>query len=137
MIKPEDLTKEQFLEQILEICDKNPDNVNPQDTNEQCVYEDPDGNHCLIGEWLSIHYSEILEQIPKESNGCRFRMGEEEIWGTPARLILKRNNFPEEVYFVAAAIQGYANGGYWAEESNGAPRKWSTVKAKIENGEFS
>lgn len=50
MIKPEDLTKEQFLEQILEICDKNPDNVNPQDTNEQCVYEDPDGNHCLIGE---------------------------------------------------------------------------------------
>ena len=136
MIKPEDLTKAQFLEQILEICDKNPDNINPQDTYERCVYEDLDGNHCLIGEWLSIFYPEILEQMPKESNGCRFRMNPMEIWGTPAGFLLERNNFPEEVCIVSGSIQRYADGGYSTEEDDGTPRKWSRVKDKITNGEF-
>lgn len=136
MIKPEDLTKEQFLDQILEIMKENPDNLNPQNANGNCVYEDPNENHCLIGEWLSVYYPEILKQMPKESDGCRFRMESMDVGGTPAGLLLKKNNFLEEVYVVSGSIQRYADGGYCAEEGNSVPRKWSRVKDKVVNGEF-
>lgn len=46
-------TIKEFLTEILEICEANPDKINPvEGQREVCVYEDADGNHCLIGEWL-------------------------------------------------------------------------------------
>lgn len=132
MIKPEDLTKEQFLEQILEICDKNPDKINPTDGRNNCVYEDPKGNHCIIGEWLSIHYPEIIKNMPVEEDGCKGKVSIEEMVTSTAFTVLDKYNFSPETSLLATRIQTYADG----TTSYDPPVKWSKIKDKFECYKF-
>ena len=104
-IKPEDLTKEESLDQILEIIKENPDNVNPRNSRKRCVYEDPDGNHCLIGKWFSIYYPEILDTFYLENN---YKIGVTAsgyiLYG--AYCVFRNLGFKDDVADFAGEIQG-------------------------------
>jgi len=56
MTKPQDYTVKQFISEIRTIIEANPDKVNAFVRStlgvETCVYENQQGEHCIIGEWL-------------------------------------------------------------------------------------
>lgn len=69
MTAPEDYTVELFLNEIEAIIKKNPDNINPDGRYTGCVYRNPNGDYCLIGQWLYEKHPAIFKKM--ENSSCK------------------------------------------------------------------
>ena len=78
MTKPQDYTVKQFISEIRTIIEANPDKVNAfaeaaNGVPGSCVYENQQGDHCIIGEWLSS--IDLLDSLPwsgfEDGNGMK------------------------------------------------------------------
>ena len=78
MTKPQDYTVKQFTSEIRTIIETNPDKVNAfaeaaNGIPGSCVYENQQGDHCIIGEFLSS--IDLLDSLPwsgfEDDNGMK------------------------------------------------------------------
>ena len=78
MTKPQDYTVKQFIQEIRAIVEANPEKVNAfaeaaNGVPGACVYENQQGDHCIIGEFLSS--IDLLDSLPwsgfEDDNGMK------------------------------------------------------------------
>lgn len=109
MIKPEEYTLPQFLSEIKGIIKDNPDKVNAMDMCcWSCVYEDKEGKHCIIGEWLSVYYPEILASL-EANDGCKTRILIDSKIEVRALFVLEKFGFRTDVNKLAGFVQSEAD----------------------------
>ena len=132
MTKPEDYTVEQFIKEIRAIIEANPDNVNALNKDgSECVYEDAEGNNCVIGKFL--HNVGLLEKLDiVDENGNRIGISKDggHEW-TKALDVLPALGFSDGVSGLAHTIQSRADSGIsWKSLLEYRPFKGVETKPK-------
>ncbi len=130
MTKPQDYTVKQFISEIRTIIEANPDKVNAfaeaaNGLPGSCVYENQQGDHCIIGEWLSS--IDLLDSLPwsgfEDDNGMKECISldpdvdEQYPYGlraVSAYGVLMFAGFNEGICDIASRVQNIADGeGPW------------------------
>lgn len=98
------------LEAVLKVCDTYPDKVNPM-VDHACVYDDEQGNHCLIGQMLVDNGL----SLPKTNNTIRL-------------VIEKTATVPWGVEEILSKAQRFADS---TGNNKGKLRTWGEVGAEV------
>lgn len=132
----------EFIEKILDICDRFPENVNPKLISEEglvvdmCAYTDVNdpNRHCLIGQYIAENYPDYVPG-PYNRNGA-------------SNVLEGIDDFSDSLLTIASEIQSLADGQYFVfgepywesndfipdvpdEDGNNIPRKWGFVAQTI------
>lgn len=107
-------TYDEFRDQLLRLQQANPDRTNPRVDGDGCAYTVPNGpddgvEHCIIGEWLSIHDPDNLPDWDGYLNGSD---SDPNYWAAD-RLFheLYGVSMSDPVARLAAHVQAQADGG--------------------------
>ena len=141
MTEPEDYTVELFLDEIEAIIKKNPDNINPSSVIDSgyeytgCVYRNPNGDYCLIGQWLYEKHPVIFKKMEDSSyrKGWVSSLNEEDgikIF-TSAWEILENQGFTEPVSKTSQFCQDLADKQFRNIDNELTRSRWEDLLSEI------